>query len=133
MRLKVVAAFLAGAALLAFAGPASARAPIPTTIVFGGAAPGRGDDGVFFGYLTSPNPRCISGRTVKAIMKYPGKPATVIDSSVSTRHGYWVTGGNFIEVGPPFPALYWRVTAKHLGPGKKRKTCAASSGHPPLG
>jgi hypothetical protein len=130
--MKVFAGILGCAAVLALPSAASGRAPIPTHIVVIGGALRPSGDAAYYGYLTSPNPKCLSGRTLKWIIKFDDGSKSVVDTATTSRHGYWGTGGpvTFPSGSAMIVQNFFRASAKHFGPRGHRKTCAAANGLP---
>jgi hypothetical protein len=125
MKLRALMGLICCAALLGLAPAAgAATAPIKTTIVQDGGQSG-GLGVILEGHLTSPNPKCLAGRTVKLIFSHPGGGRTVDDTDLTSAGGVWgLTGDN-----SNFVAIHIRVTREAFGPRSHRTVCAAARTH----
>ncbi|MFN8161773.1 MAG: hypothetical protein U0R52_12105 [Solirubrobacterales bacterium] len=120
MRGKIVGA-LALVALLAAAAPAAAVAPIRTTVTVDvGIKPS--EDFLVLGHLSSPNHKCLAGRTVKLFFVYPSGKRLVDTGRTSTR-GIFGVGGDSSGVS----AGRVTVTRKRIGTRTHPKFCGAAS------
>jgi len=122
MRLRALAVLICCASLLAVPAAAAGRgAPIPTTISRDFATT-IGTVLQQYGHLTSPNPKCLAGRTVKLVYYYPDGEK-LVDTDVTSFSGIW--GGS----GPSgITGLRYTATTKRFGPKKHRRTCASATG-----
>jgi hypothetical protein len=122
VKLSALAGLICCAALLGSPAAAQAQAPIPTTgtTLTGGAF--TPTSFAFFGNLTSTNPNCLAGRTLKLTFIYASGPK-LVDTGVSSTNGYWAVAGD--PTGASGARL--RVTKKTFGSKKHPRTCAAAS------
>jgi hypothetical protein len=126
MRRGAIVALLGCLAILGSAQTASAAPPIPTNVTsVGSVNPSPTVIGIF-GYITSPNPKCLSGRSVKLFISSTGNPDKLLDTATTSTGGYWGAGGDLSGFST-ITRAYARVTAKRFGPKKHRRTCAAVS------
>ncbi len=127
MRRGAIVALFGCLALLGSAQTASAAPPIPTTLTSVGGLPTSPTDVGVFGFITSPNPKCLSGRSVKVFISSTGNPDKLLDTAITSIGGYWGAGGD-ISGFSTITGIHARVTARRFGPKKHRRTCAAVSG-----
>ena len=122
MKLRALAGLICCAALLGLPAAAQARVSIPTTgtvLISGALSPTKF---AFLGVLTSPNPNCLAGRTLKLTFVYPSGPK-LTDTAISSTQGLWGVAGDPTDA----TGARLRVTKKTFGPRKHPKTCAATS------
>lgn len=87
-----------------------------------------GGDVIIFGHVSSPNPKCVAGRSVKVFAGFPDDTKVLLDTGRSGTKGYWATAGDLFHV----TKLTARVARKSFGPRKHRKTCAPASNSVPV-
>jgi hypothetical protein len=116
--------------LLAVPTAAGAQAPIKTSVEIDGirSIAIMGGDVIVFGHVSSPNPKCIAGRSVKVFANYPDETKLLLDTGRPGAKGYWATRGDIFHASK----LTARVARKTFGPKKHRKTCAPALGAVPV-
>ena len=120
MKLRAIAGLICCAALLALPAGAGAKAPpIKTSIIIDDGQPG-GLGLELLGHLTSPNPKCVSGRTVKLFFVYTSTGRTLADTDLSSTHGIWALTGDNTD----FTSIHLVVARKAFGPKGHRRVCA---------
>jgi hypothetical protein len=121
MKLRAFAGIICCTALLALPPAADAGTPIPATLTI--------DDSTvvgplfeFVGHLTTPNRKCLGGRTVKLFNEF-GSSRTLIDTDVTSSNGVFAGSGDPTGA----TGLQMTVTRKSFGPRKHRRTCASAT------
>jgi len=127
MKLKAITGLICALALLGLPTGAQAKAPIPTTMVSDGLQ-FSGPNLEFTGHLTSPNSKCLAGRTVKFFIDYNSGGWKQVDTDVTSANGVWAGSG----VGSMQRSAKATVSKKTIGPRKHRRTCGSASVPIPL-
>ena len=120
-----------GAACLAFAATAGARASShPTSVFFDDSNAQVGDTTQLWvsGHVTSPSPNCVANRTVKLFFGYQTETAfRLVDVTKSSRNGEFGGVGPETRGGNEAVALKLKVLKKKFGPKHHRQTCNGAS------
>jgi hypothetical protein len=75
------------------------------------------------GHVSSRNPKCVRGRTVRLVYFYPeGK--RLVDTDLTSANGVWAGVGSVTGL----TGLRFTTVRKKIGPRRHRRTCAAVSG-----
>ncbi|HEV8178497.1 MAG TPA: hypothetical protein VGP44_12535 [Gemmatimonadales bacterium] len=73
--------------------------------------------------MTSPNPKCVSGRQVKIVVLRSNGTKTIIDTGVTSAKGLWAVSADYRR---PFHG-YFRVTSKRFGRAGRAHICSAAA------
>lgn len=122
MKRLILVTLVTAATLVIGVGVASARDTFPSTIKTSDVVDGGGGIFLITGTVSSPKPKCISGRTVKAIAKFGGK-SQVVDVDGTSANGAWATVGSF--GGADLVTI--KVTKSKIGRPGHRHVCGSDS------